>query len=77
MLGAWFRVIGAEQVPQAAGVSIPTMLLVPPGDKNKVPPALQAEQHVYYNYRIADFNDGLPKRSEGSKSDLVPEPSKL
>jgi hypothetical protein len=77
MLGAWFKVLGAEQVPDAPGVSIPTMLLIPPGDQHTIPQALKPQRHVYYKFRVADFNDGLPKHSEGSKSELVPEPSKL
>lgn len=79
MLGAWFRVLGAEAVQNgdAAGVSIPTMLLIPPGDHHKIPEALRPQKHVYYNFRVADFNDGLPKFSEGSKSELVLEPTKL
>ena len=71
MLGAWVHVLGASEAPNAPAVSLPTMLFTPPGDQEKIHPSLKPKCHYFYPFRVADFDDSLPKYTEGSKSELV------
>jgi hypothetical protein len=48
---------------------MPSLLFVPRDDDHaQLSPGLKPRHHIFYKYRVVDFDDGLPKHDEFLKS---------